>query len=381
MAQHGMLLTDAWRRLRGAVLVTGTSAALLIAAVPHGAAATTSVNTAGQTARVSASAGWTVKSVDNMHASRDFVCWQQSSSFMVSIARAERAANANVATVDTPYDPASNYHQCTNPANPIAYEAAWVQALRGQGLHVWFRQNWFNWEGGYGAPKLTASTTPAIRLGTAAAVLNGSDTTSYLALTYHFILDHPGLYASGDIFTPESEPQNGGVRLSHGTCSGPCQFGDWPTLNTWLRDSMTVDSAAFTRLGLHVTVGYWGLQCSNNQYKGQNNIEASTIRQMGVYAADCYFQDVPTLTAHLAQLHLDYNVDVVVGEFGDIWDGGAQPTTSTEVTTIATSASSLGYVSGFNYWQAYGGSGGEGLVDKQTLQLNATGLAMAHIFN
>ena len=378
MAQHRLLFTDAWRRLRGAALVTGTSAALLIAALPHGAAASTS-GPAGAT-KVSATAAWTVKSIDNMHASRDFVCWQQSAAFMASIASAERAANANTATVDTPYDAASNYYQCSNPSSPMAYEAAWVQALRAQGLHVWFRQNWFNWEGGYGAPKLTAATSPAIRLGTAAAVLNGSDTTSYLAMTYHFILDHPGLYANGDILTPESEPQNGGVRQSYGACSGPCQFADWKTFNTWLRDSMTVDAAAFAKLGLRVTVGYWGLQCSNNRYNGQDNIEASTIKQMGVYAADCYFKDVPTLKAHLAQLHSSYNVNVVVGEFGDIWDGGAQPSTSNLVTTVATSAGSLGYVHGFNYWQAYGGSGGEGLVDKTTLRLNATGLTVAGIF-
>src|SRR4030088_195445 len=176
MAQHP-LFTDAWRRLRGAVLVTGTSAALLIAALPHGAAASTTDSTASRSAtKASASAGWTVKSIDNMHASRDFVCWQQSAAFMASIASAERAANANTATVDTPYDAAGTYHRCS-PSSPMAYEAAWVQALRAQGLHVWFRQNWFNWEGGYGAPKLTAATSPAIRLGTAAGVLNGSDTT------------------------------------------------------------------------------------------------------------------------------------------------------------------------------------------------------------
>jgi hypothetical protein len=377
MAQHAHLLVDAWRRIRRAALVTVTSGALLLAAMPHGAAAAT---TPSRTVPSSIGTTWAVRSIDNMHASRDFVCWQQGSSFMSSLATSERLANANYATVDTPYDPAGNYHQCT-PANPMAYETSWVRALRAQDLHVWFRQNWFNWEGSYDAPKLTATTSPAIPLGTAGAVLNGTDTRSYLARTYHFILDHPALFANGDIFTPESEPQNGGVRESYGTCSGPCQFADWATFNSWLRDSMTVDAAAFKKLGLQVTVGYWGLQCSDNRYKGQDNIEASTIAQMGVYAADCYFKSVQSLNEHITQLHNAYHIPVVVGEFGDIWDRGAQPVTAAEVSSAVTTAAGLGYVRGFNYWQAYGGSGGEGLVDKTTLKLNATGLAVAGLYS
>jgi hypothetical protein len=363
------LLFDAARRHLGrAALVAGGAAALVVGALPHGALA------AGSSRSVTTgTSSWTLRSVDTMHVSRDYMCWQQTSGVMASIAASVRSTHANFSTVDTPYDAASGYHQCT-PSDPVAYEAAWVHALRAEGLHVWFRQTWFTWEGSYGAPKLTASTTPAIQLGTAANVLNGSDTTSYLARTYRFILAHPGLYANGDMLTPEPEPVNGGIRTGYG-CSGPCQFTDWATLNRWLRDSMTVDSAAFRQLGLQVSVGNWGLPCANHKY-----IEDSTIAQMGTYNTDCYFRNANEMVSRLAWAHNTYHVPVVVGEWGDIWDGGQQPATAGKLATVMSAVANLPYVSGFNYFQVFSGDQGEGLVDHTTLQLNPTGTELVNHF-
>jgi hypothetical protein len=367
MATYEHALRAARRQLTRAALLAGaTVLALLIGSNFSSAYAT------GTT--------WSFRSIDNMHAARDYPCWPQSTAFMTSVATAERTAHANYASVPTPYDAASNYRYCT-PPDPIGYEQQWVQALRAQGLHVWFRQTWFNWEGSYKAPKLTATTSPAIPLGTAANVLNGTDTTSYLAKTYRFILAHPGLYANGDIMTPESEPQNGGIAASWGQCgSGLCQFSGWPRLNQWLRDSMTVDSAAFRHLGLQVTVGYWGLPCSNNRWNGVNNIEASTIQQMGVFVTDCYFHDVPTLVSRLQLIHSTYSTNVIVGEWGDIWDDGVQPTTANEISSAMTAVQGLPYVTGFNYWQGWGSGTGEGLINPTSLKLNASGLVVQRRF-
>ena len=361
MALHDRILHALQQRLRTVVVLSSTITALLLSSVPSGAFALTNPT-------------WTLRSVDNMHASRDFVCWQQSPSFMAAVAQAEKSANTNYAAIATPYDAPANYHQCSMPKDPIAYETAWVQALRAAGLQIWFRQTWFNWEGSYGAAKLTADTTPAIRLGTAAAVLNGTDTTSYMAKTYRFILAHRGLYANGDMFTPEPEPVNGGVRIGYG-CSGPCQFPDWATFNRWLRDSMTVASAAFRKLGLQVSVGSWGLPCANHKY-----IEDSTIAQMGTYNTDCYFRDTTELISRLTWAHNTYHVDIVVGEWGDIWDGGLQPTTTREVSAALAAFASLPFVRGLNYFQIYSGDQGEGLVDHNTLLLNPTGREMMSHF-
>src|SRR5690349_6258094 len=81
-------------------------AAVLLGSLPSGAFAATSTNP------------WAIRSIDNMHASRDFVCWQQPSSYLSAIAASERSAGAGFAAIATPYDAASNYHQCSNPRNP-----------------------------------------------------------------------------------------------------------------------------------------------------------------------------------------------------------------------------------------------------------------------
>lgn len=306
---------------------------------------------------------WQLRSIDNMHATRDYMCDQQSPDFMTTIARRDRELNATIATVATPYDAPSNYHQCV-PDDPIAYETAWVQALRAEGLHVWFRQTWFNWEGSYGAPKLTA-TIPLGR--SAAAVLDSTDTISYLAKTYHFILDHPGLYADGDLFTPEPEPINGGVRIGWG-CSGACQFPDWTVVNRWLRDSMTVDRAAFRQLGLSVSVGHWGLPCATYRY-----FDAATVTAMGNFNTDCYFRDAVELRSRLDWLSATYGVPVEVGEWGEIWDHGEEPVSSDVTRAVLQAISSDPDVVGFNYFQSWSGDTGEGLIDHQTLELNNLG--------
>jgi hypothetical protein len=366
------MFDTARRHLGRVALVGGMIGALALGALPSGALAagpTSHPVVGGRTL----AATWSFRSIDTMHVSRDYMCWQQTPGYMAVIAADVRSLHTNFSTIDTPYDPVGNYHQCT-PKDPIAYETAWVQALRTEGLHVWFRQTWFNWEGSYGAPKLTAATTPAIPLGTKAGVLDGTDTTSYLAMTYHFILDHPGLYANGDMFTPMSEPANGGVRIGYG-CSGPCQFNDWATLNLWLRDSMTVDAAAFYQLGLQVSVGSWGLPCANHKY-----FEDATIAQMGTFNTDCYFRDPNEVVSRLAWAHNTYHVDIVVGEWGDTWDGGLQPTSARELGSMMTAISRLPYVRGVSYFQIFSGDQGEGLVDHNTLRLNANGREMMSHF-
>ena len=44
------------------------------------------------------------------------------------------------------------------------------------------------------------------------------------------------------------------------------------------------------------------------------------------------------------------------------------------VALMLTAAHALPWVTGFNYWQVYGGGGGESLVDPNTIQLNLAGL-------
>jgi hypothetical protein len=98
---------------------------------------------------------------------------------------------------------------------------------------------------------------------------------------------------------------------------------------------------------------------------------------MGVLAVDDYFKSPQALVANLALIESTYNVPLVVGEWGDIWDSGDQALMVPEIASIMSSVARLAYVRGFNYWRDIGESQGEGIVDPTTLQLNLAGLQVA----
>jgi hypothetical protein len=312
-----------------------------------------------------------MRSIDTMHLSRDFMCHQVSAQEINAVIVAEVAAHVDTTTVDMPYDPPSTYGKCL-PKDPAAYERTWLATIRAYGLHVWFRQQWLNWEGNEGAPKLTPTTTPAIVLGSnPSAVLNGSDTTSYLGRTYAWIRRHPDFFHSGDIFTPESEPANAGIQPY---CHAPCMFASRAVAEQWYRDSMTVDRAAFHSLGVDVKVGYWGLACS------QDLVSQATAQAMGVYVTDCYQRTPSTLVSRLTALHDRYGIPVVLGEWGDIWDSGGA--VSQEIDNTFATLRTLPFLAGVNYWQGYGElASGDGLIDHTTLTLNPAGKRIAFWFS
>jgi hypothetical protein len=313
-------------------------------------------------AQASTLSGWQYRAIDTMAASHDKECYQLTQSQIGALIATDASAAVTDVPISSPFDDPSAYVSCT----PVAgYMDKFVAAARAHGLNIWIRSHWLSWQGGYGVPKLTPTTSPAMQLGTATAVLAGTDTTSYLAKTFRWILSRPaGFWQSGDIFTPASEPENAGI-LPY--CTAPCMFSSYTQFNQWLRDSMTVATAAFTRLGVSVHVGWWGLTCDNRK------IDASTIAQMGPYVTDCYFKDPTTLVSKLTALHSYYGVPVVLGEWGDIWDGGAEPATAIEVNTVLTALRPLSFLVGVNYFRDWGGNQGEGIVDKSTLLFNAAG--------
>lgn len=287
----------------------------------------------------------------------------------------DQSAGANTVAIEVPYDSANSYSPPVSPG----YETTWVNAAHALGLHVWVRSHWNSWEGDYGFPKETPTTTPGLQLGTAAAVLDGQDTTSYLALTYYWILDHPTYFQNGDIFTPAAEPENAGI-LPNYCGTPPCMFSSDAGFNQWLQDSMTVDRGAFAQLHVNVQVGYWG---TSGWLTANGYLTNATVNDMGILDVDDYLQSPAALVANLAQIEATYNVPLVVGEWGDIWDSGNQELMGPEINSIMSAVSQLSYVTGFNYFRditppAYYGQ--EGIVDATTLQLNPAGLEVAYWF-
>lgn len=314
----------------------------------------------------STSPEWRVRSIDTMSASRDRECHQLTGAQINALVTTDATASTTHVAISSPFDDPGAYVTCQPAAG---YVDRFVAAARSHNLHIWIRSHWLSWEGDYGVAKMTPTTSPAVALGTASAVLNGTDTTSYLGEMYLWILRRPpGFWRDGDILTPASEPQNVGI-LPY--CTAPCMFSDASQFNQWLRDSMTVASAAFQRLGVHVSVGWWGLTCENA------SVEGATIRQMGVFVSDCYERDPAALVSKLEGLHAAYGVPVILGEWGDIWDTGAEPATANEVdAALSAVAASAPDVLGVNYFRDLGGDQGEGIVDGTTLTFNQAGLTV-----
>lgn len=319
----------------------------------------------------SSTPSWGLRSIDTMAMSKDRLRNQVPEASIQRELLTDRGTGANTVAIEVPYDPASSYSPPVTPG----YEATWVNTAHALGLHVWFRSHWNSWQGDYNFPKETPTTSPTRALGTAGPVLDGQDTTSYLALTYHWILSHPSYFQNGDIFTPAAEPENAGIAPY---CQGPCMFGSIAIFNQWLRDSMTVDRAAFASLHVKVRVGYWG---NSGWIATHGYLTQATVHAMGVLSVDDYFQSPAALVANLAQIEATYQVPVVVGEWGDIWDSGNQTLMVPEVNSVMAAVSRLNYVIGFNYFRDIGYSQGEGILNPSTLQLNASGLVVTHWFN
>lgn len=312
----------------------------------------------------------TMLAVSNGAASGDRICWQESPTWIEQVAADEEQVGATHATLEVPMDGAGSYRTCKpSPADPVTYETTWISALRAHNMHVWFRQQWNSWSGGYEFPKLTYATHSAVpyetRRGTD-AVLDGSDRSSYLAKTYHYILAHPQFYKDGDVFTPVGEPQDSGVGLS---CR--CQFPSFAEMNRFLRDSITLDRRAFNQLGVNVLVGLDGTSCD------YTDLEPATVRVMGVVGVDCYVPSAQTLIRDLKFVHQAYGVPIVLSEWGAIYDGGRQPATANSIASVMQALLDAHFVVGFDYWQSYGGTAGENVVDPMTLGVSQSGRELA----
>jgi len=314
---------------------------------------------------------WSIRSIDTMAWSKDHLYGQIQASVIYGLLATDRSAGANTVAIEVPYDSASSYSPPVTPG----YEATWVDTAHALGLHVWFRSQWNNWQGDYGFAKETPATNPGRQLGTAGAVLAGKEADSYLGLTYRWILSNPEYFRSGDIFTPAAEPDNAGVEPY---CTSECMFSSADLFNQWLQDSMTVARAAFTSEHVDVRVGYWGISGWNATH---GLLTRATVEDMGILAVDDYFKSPRALQANLASIESTYHVPLVVGEWGDIWDGGDQSVMVPEIDSIMSSVARLAYVQGFNYWRDIGESQGEGIVDPTTLQLNLAGLEVSHWFH
>ncbi len=342
---------------------------------------------------------WTVRVMGLTAQTHDTVCNQHSQADISRLVGYIPQFHANYASDDVPFDDAAGY-ACTfgsgnAPLQPYQYMLSWANTIHAAGLNVIFRGNWNNWAGDFGRPKLSYSTNPSIPYegpGGLAAVLDNSDTSSYIGMTYQWILNHADIFQDGDIFEPFGEPQNNGIAscapqagysscygTSAGNCpSGICQFPDVPSFNRWLSDFTQADQAAFQKIGKKVSSGWFGLAGDSYKY-----VDSTSLAYSNAYSMDHFAQSFAGFTSGILNSHGAFPSLPITLQWGDINGADNTPqlvaiTTDQYLGWLATQP----YVSGVEYWYLAGQDdlAQSAAVDINTGQMTPAGQILAKWF-
>lgn len=253
--------------------------------------------------------------------------------------------------------------------------------MHAAGLHVIYRGNWNHWAGDFGVAKLSYSTSPAVPYESAGgllAVLAGQDATSYLGLTYEWILHHADLFQNGDIFEPFGEPVDnvivGGPGGTIPSCpKGACQFPSVAAFNQWLSDLSQVEQAAFRTIGKQVQSGWLGLAGLSYQY-----VTPAAMTHADAYNMDLFARSFNSFSSQVTINHDIFKKPMVL-EWGDIWDGSAEPATASATDQFLGWLAQQPYISGVEYWQltGRGSNGPEAAVDYVTGRMTPAGRMVA----
>ncbi len=293
---------------------------------------------------VATSTTWAIQSVDVMKYSKDVVCNQPSQATIDNMVQKAVDLGANYVAVSSYYD---------NPScgSSLTLTQKWVSSIRSHGLKVWFRMKDLKFEGDYSQAKTF-----------------NPDGMRHQKLMVDWIANN-NLVQNGDIFTPNAEPQNGGIN-GVTWCGSPanCQFTGKDDFNIWLKQVQTLSDLAFKAKGLaSVKVGYYGFDgfvaagLGNPDWQGQSQLYASTIAMMGNVAIDHYpetightlAQDLPTIKQAIGA-----TTPIIISEYGSITSAPA----TTSITSFMTAAAAEPNIQGFNYW-TLGPSGNEALIN------------------
>lgn len=328
---------------------------------------------------------WSVRDIGMSALSHDTVCNQYNQAAMTRLVGYIPQFHANFASDDAPLDDVSGFTCTPRPLWPYEYLAAWANTMHADGLHVLFRGNWNHWAGRYGERKLSYATSPAIPYesgGGLAAVLDGKDTSSYLGLTYQWILQHAGVFQNGDIFAPFGEPQNQGIAHGpKGTSAAycplnVCQFPSTPAFNQWLSDMAQAQQAAFQRIKKNVMCGWFGLAGDSYTY-----VTPSALVHSSVYNLDHFTISYNTFTTQIEASYHALQKPMVI-EWGDTEDNGAEPVTANATDEFLGWLAHQPYIQGEEYWQltGQGTNGPEAAIDFATGKMTPAGRILAKWF-
>lgn len=287
-----------------------------------------------------------MRSVDIMHLSKDTMRGQVSDADITTIINSIDTTNVTHITVVCPLDEPANY---PNPQPTTGYTQKWITAIRNAGCKVYFRGTWNAFEGNYDEPHAVPGGSPSKALGTYAGVMNGSDTSSYLYMTWNFIKTHTAFFADGDLWGPMPEPENQGVN------GGAQMFASYNELGQWMVDLKRLSDDAFASINKRVLTGFTSL---NGGTVTTGQIDVAYLGQIGRVTLDHYVS-IGSYGADLDLMFAEGGVDVYIGEAGTTNAIGNPATDSARATVIDNllyTMTNKKYMRGLNYWQAVGGS-------------------------
>lgn len=330
--------------LQGAALATGLlsngATAASRAAESHSrtqtagrTAASVASNTSGKQQPVEQPAqrgAWPVQSVDTMKHSRDHARKPLTENRQAMI-RAELAAikgvGATHAAIATPYN-----------QEFLPQLRFWVQEARKQGLNVWFRGNWCEWEGWFDYP----------------VWMDTYD--KHIEATGDFLRCHPELFADGDSFTGCPEPENSSK------LGDPRFNGRREEFLRFIRQSYDLGTQSFRRMGKQVSINWFSM----NGDVGRDVMDQRTVDHIGsLVTIDHYVPDVAAMTRFVDDIHRKFKCKVLIGEFGaplpglNLKNGENEWTSRQQATFVRDVLQALSerkeYVLGVNYWVSAGG--------------------------
>lgn len=268
---------------------------------------------------------WSIKSIDTQIVSKYWLNLSKES--IQNQVTLLKMLNVNYIAIDTPYDREADLQN-------------WADEIHRQGLHVWFRSHWDNWEGDDSKP---ASMLPQ----------------DYLEQTEKFIEKYPTLFKAGDSFTVAIEPEQVGVGLGK-------DFRDWDQYKTFLLNEIVYANDGFKKIGLdHKVYTNW---LSTNAWVAQNIFTKDLVDKIGIIVIDHYSAQSKTLGAFedpitysnsmsndLDNLYKKWKKPILVGEWGyQIYQDTSEDLQATVINEVISKIKEKPYIIGLNYWAHMG---------------------------
>lgn len=262
---------------------------------------------------------WPYQCLDTMKTSRDKArAWKDDpklDTYIKTEIGAIKQVGANCVAIGTPYNDEF-----------LPYLTKWVTEARAQGLHIWFRGNFAEWEGWFNYRK-------------------GMTNDQLLTKTTTFVTSHPDLFQDGDIFTAAPEAENGGTY-------NQVEKDEYASYRQFLLDEQRVSADAFSKIGKKVEVNW----ASMNGGFARRLLDQPTIDGLGKVATlDHYIKTAPEMGDYIDYFDHTFGAKVIVGEFGaPIPEINGAMTQDQQAKFVEELMQQLYHhrsqVSGLNYW-------------------------------